>query len=172
MSKKFGPRYKVPLRRRREHKTNYKYRLRLLKLRLPRAVVRKSLKHTIVQFINYSADGDHVLVSASSVELRKLGWDGSTSNLPAAYLTGLLAGKRAAAKKIETAVLDMGLHSPIKGSKIFASLRGILDAGISIPHGDEIFPNDDRIAGKHISDKVPEQFEIIKNKINSNESEK
>jgi large subunit ribosomal protein L18 len=167
MSKKFGPRYKVPLRRRREHKTNYKYRLRLLKSRLPRAVVRKSLKHTIVQFINYSANGDQVLVSASSVELRKLGWDGSTSNLPAAYLTGLLAGRRAAAKNIETAVLDMGLHSPIKGSKIFASLRGILDAGISIPHGEEILPNEDRIVGKHISDKIPEQFENIKNKINS-----
>jgi large subunit ribosomal protein L18 len=129
--------------------------------------VRRSLKHTIVQFITYKPKGDLVLVSASSKDLKKLGWTASTSNLPAAYLTGYLAGKRAAAKKIESAVLDIGLNSPIRGSKVFASLRGMLDAGIEIPHGDDIFPNEERITGKHISDNTPELFENIKNKINS-----
>jgi len=165
MKTKFGPRYKVPFRRRREAKTNYRHRLGLLKSDLPRAVVRKSLKHTIVQFIKYDIKGDLVLSSASSIELRKLGWNASTSNLPAAYLTGLLAGKRALDNKIETAVLDIGLYIPVKGSKIYASLRGILDAGISVPHGDEIFPNEDRISGKHISESTPNEFEKIKNKI-------
>jgi large subunit ribosomal protein L18 len=118
-----------------------------------------------VQFIKYSPDGDQILVAASSTELRKLGWNGSTSNLPAAYLTGFLAGKRATKNKIESAVLDIGLHTPIKSSKVFATLRGILDAGISVPHGESIFPNEDRISGKHISDKKPEEFEKIKTKI-------
>ena len=56
MKSKFGPRYKVPFRRRREAKTNYRHRLKLLKSGLPRAVVRKSLKHTTVQFIKYDRD--------------------------------------------------------------------------------------------------------------------
>jgi large subunit ribosomal protein L18 len=163
--RKFGPTYKVPFRRRREFKTNYRYRLKLLKSKLPRAVVRKSLKHTIVQFIKFDSEGDQVLATASSTELKKLGWDSSTSNLPAAYLTGLLAGKRAIKQNIDSAVLDIGLHPPVKGSKVFASLRGIIDAGISVPHGEEILPDDDRIHGKHISDSIPNQFENVKGKI-------
>ena len=165
MKSKFGPRYKVPFRRRREAKTNYRHRLKLLKSGLPRAVVRKSLKHTTVQFIKYDAKGDRILSSASSIELRKLGWNASTSNLPAAYLTGLLAGKRALDNKIETAVLDIGLCIPVQGSKVYASLRGILDAGISVPHGDEIFSDEDRMSGKHISESIPNDVEKIKNKI-------
>ena len=167
MSIKFGPRYKVPFRRRREFKTDYRYRLRLLKSQLPRAVVRKSLKNTIIQFIHYTPDGDRVLVSASSSELHKLGWTGPTGNLPAAYLTGLLAGTRAASKKIESAVLDIGLNVPVTGSKVFASLKGILDAGIDIPHGEEILPSEERIKGQHISDNVTAEFDKIKNKITS-----
>jgi large subunit ribosomal protein L18 len=110
-------------------------------------------------------EGDTVIASASSIELRKLGWNGSTANLPTAYLTGLLAGKRAMEQKIDTAVLDIGLSSPVKGSKIFASLRGMLDAGISIPHGEKIFPSEERISGKHISESIPAEFDKIKNKI-------
>jgi large subunit ribosomal protein L18 len=165
MKKKFGPTYKVPFRRRREYKTNYRYRLRLLKSKLPRAVVRKSLKHTIVQFIKFDPTGDLIIASASSVELRNLGWSGSSSNLPAAYLTGLLAGKRAMAEKVDSAVLDIGLHAPVKGSKVFASLRGIIDAGIEIPHGEEILPDENRIAGKHISEATSKDFEKLKTKI-------
>jgi large subunit ribosomal protein L18 len=165
MPKKFGPRYKVPFRRRRECKTDYRSRLKLLKSNQLRAVVRKSLKHTVVQFIQYNINGDQVLISASSKELPKLGWNASTSSLPAAYLTGLLAGKRAIGKKIDSAVLDIGLYEPIAGSKVFASLRGILDAGVNIPHGDDILPNDDRISGKHISDSTPNDVEKLKNKI-------
>lgn len=163
--KKFGATHKVPFRRRREFKTNYRYRLKLLKSQLPRAVVRKSLKHTNVQFIQYTPTGDLIIASASSVELKKLGWNGSTSNLPAAYLTGLLAGFRAVKQNIGSAVFDIGLHAPTKGSKIFASLRGILDAGVDVPHGDDILPNDDRVQGKHISESTANDFEKIKKKI-------
>ncbi|MGM0388528.1 MAG: 50S ribosomal protein L18, partial [Natrinema limicola] len=39
-----GPRYKVPMRRRREVRTDYHQRLRLLKSGKPRLVARKSNK--------------------------------------------------------------------------------------------------------------------------------
>jgi large subunit ribosomal protein L18 len=136
-----------------------------LKSQQPRAVVRKSLKHTIVQFIKYNSNGDFVLTSATSQELRKLGWTGDTSNLPAAYLTGLLAGKRAIAKNIESAVLDIGLYPPIKGSRIFASLQGMVDAGITVPHGEGILPDKDRLKGTHVSENKIKEFEKIKNRI-------
>jgi large subunit ribosomal protein L18 len=165
MRSKFGPTYRVPFRRRREGKTNYRYRLKLLKSKLPRAVVRKTLKHTTVQFIKFDLQGDQIIASASSTELKKFGWNGSTANLPTAYLTGLLAGKRALENKIDSAVLDIGLYAPIKGSKVFASLQGIIDAGVNVPHGDEIFPNEDRISGKHINDSTPNEFEKTKGKI-------
>ncbi len=165
MPRKFGSTYKVPFRRRREFKTNFRYRLGLLKSNLPRAVVRKTLKHVTVQFITYNSTGDRIITSASSKELKKRGWNGSTSNLPAAYLTGFLAGLRAVEQKVDSAVLDMGLHPPIKGSKIFASLCGILDAGVNVPHGEEILPNKDRLQGKHISDTTTLEFEKLKNKI-------
>ena len=171
MPSKFGPRYKVPFRRRRENRTDYRYRLRLLKSHQTRAVVRKTVNNTIVQFIEYTETGDRVIASAVSTELRKLGWNGSTGNLPAAYLTGLLAGKRANECKVEYAVLDIGLHIPIKGSRVFASLRGMLDAGIEVPHGEGMFPDDVRIIGTHISESKPTEFEMIKNKILSETSD-
>ncbi|RLG58710.1 MAG: 50S ribosomal protein L18, partial [Candidatus Hydrothermarchaeota archaeon] len=90
-----GPRYRVPFRRRREGKTDYRKRLKLLLSGKPRIVVRKTLKHTIVQVIDFDIKGDRVLVSAHSNELKKYGWQANTGNLPASYLTGLLCGKKA-----------------------------------------------------------------------------
>jgi len=83
-----GPRYRVAFRRRREGKTDYRQRQRLLRSRIPRAVVRMSSKNTYIQFIAYDEIGDKVLASASSKELTKFGWTAPTGNLPAAYLTG------------------------------------------------------------------------------------
>ncbi|WP_455391438.1 50S ribosomal protein L18 [[Eubacterium] cellulosolvens] len=162
---KYGATHKVPFRRRREAKTNYRYRLKLLKSKQPRAVVRKTLKHTTVQFIKFDFHGDQVIASATSTELKNFGWSGSTANLPTAYLTGLLAGKRALKQNIDSAVLDIGLQPPVKGSKVFASLQGILDAGVDVPHGEEILPTADRLTGKHISDASVTEFEKIKSKI-------
>ena len=152
---------RVPFRRRREGKTNYRYRLKQLKSAKPRAVVRKTLTKTIVQFVRYDQTGDMVVAQATSIELKKLGWEGSCANVPSAYLTGLLAAKRATDNKVSEAVLDIGLHSPIKGSKMFASLKGILDGGIDIPHGEEVVPEDDYVARNVDQGK----FDEIKNKI-------
>lgn len=160
-----GPRYRVQFRRRREGKTDYRYRLRLLKSRLPRAVVRKSLNNTIIQFVEYDPKGDKILATASTLELKKFGWDASNSTTPAAYLVGLLAGKRAAKKEISKAVLDVGLQKPTKGSKLFASLKGIVDAGVAVPHDESILPSEERLNGKHLDENLAVKFEEVKNKI-------
>jgi len=154
----------MPLRRRREKKTDYKKRLSLLKSGKTRLVIRKSLSNISVQFINFDSKGDQTIASAFSTELRKLGWN-RTGNIPAAYLTGLLAGKRAKDKKIENVVLDSGLQSSTKGSRLYAALKGVLDSGINVPHSKDILPTEDRIKGKHISEEVVKKFEDVKKKI-------
>ncbi len=156
-----GPRYKVARRRRRECKTDYRRRINLLRSGLPRAVVRKSLRNLRIQLIDYAPKGDRVLASAEASELEKYGWKGAASNIPAAYLTGFLAGKRAINAGVERAVLDIGLHTPTKGAKIFASLKGLLDAGIEIPHGEEVLPPEGRIMGEHIDVNLKNQFESV-----------
>jgi len=148
-----GPSYNVPYRRRREGKTDYHRRKKLLISGLPRLVARKTNKHIIAQIVEASIEGDRVLASAHSSELRKkFGWLGSLKNLPAAYLTGLLCGYRALKKNIKKAILDIGLQTPSKGARVFAVMKGCIDAGIEIPHGEEILPSEERIKGQHISD--------------------
>lgn len=148
--KKFGPLYRVPFRRRRELKTDYHQRKRLLKSGKIRFVTRPSNKHVLVQFIQSKVGGDETLVQTRSSELAKYGWDIATSNLPAAYLTGYLAGKKALKANITEAILDIGLFTPQAGTRIFATLKGALDAGVSIPCRETMFPSDDRIRGEHI----------------------
>jgi len=95
--------------------------------------------------------GDKVLVSSDSSELAKsFGWLGSCSNLPAAYLTGLLCGYKALTSGVKEAVLDIGLQSPTRGARIFAALKGVLDAGVLVPHDDGILPSEERVQGQHI----------------------
>ena len=141
----------MPHRRRREQRTDYRQRLRLLKSRKPRLVVRASVNSITCQIVSHDSKGDRTLVSASSLELKKHGWKGHTGNIPAAYLTGFLCGQKAKKHKIKEAVLDMGLHISVKGSRIYASLKGAIDSGLDIPHSAEILPPEDRIKGAHIS---------------------
>lgn len=145
-----GPTYRVKFRRRREGKTNYYRRRRLLLSRKPRLVVRKTNTKVIVQVINAKVQGDVTEASAISPELAAYGWAASANNLPSAYLTGFLAGLRAKSKGINNAVLDIGLNPPVKGSKVYAALKGVVDAGVDVPHNPEVLPDEDRLVGKHI----------------------
>lgn len=147
-----GPRYNVPFRRKREGRTNYKKRVKLVLSRVPRLVIRPSNKHMIVQLFETKSNGDFVIASSNSSELKKYKWKADCGNVPAAYLTGLIAGFKAIEKGAKKAVLDTGLNVSSKGSRIYAALKGALDAGMEIPHGKEILPDMDRIKGKHISD--------------------
>jgi large subunit ribosomal protein L18 len=163
---KQGPRYYTKPRRRREGKTDYRKRFNLLKSRETRIVVRNSLKNIYVQFVEYNEAGDKILASAISRELPKIyQWDFSTSTTPAAYLTGLLAATRAKEKGINTGVLDIGRKIPVKGSKVFAVLKGVLDAGIKCPHNDEKIPDEERLLGKHLDEKITAKVTSIKSKI-------
>jgi len=113
-------------------------------------VVRKTNTGMIVQVVDARVAGDMTVASAVSPEISNHGWTASGGNMPAAYLTGLLAGLRAKSKGVERAVLDIGLNPPVKGSKIFAALAGALDAGISISHNPDILPDEARLSGEHI----------------------
>ncbi len=162
-----GPKYKVPRRRRREGKTNYYKRYEMVKSRKIRVVVRKTNKYIWVQFVYPTPIGDFTLVAAHSRELVKyFGWRGGTKNTPAAYLTGLLAGLRAKKLGIEYAIPDIGLHRPTKGAKVFAALKGVVDAGVEVPLGEEVIPSEDRIRGETIAryaemlaNENPEKFQ-------------
>jgi len=149
---KYGKRRTISHRRKREARTNYKKRLALLKSGQARLVIRKSLNMIIAQLIGYAPDGDKVLAAATSSELKKLGWKGHAANMPSAYLTGLLLGTKAKKKKITKAVLDLGLQIPIKGGRLYATLKGAVDAGLDIPHEKEALPSNERISGKHIAE--------------------
>jgi large subunit ribosomal protein L18 len=143
--------YRVQLRRRREGKTDYQARKALVTSRKPRLVTRASNKNVEVQIIIAKPHGDEVLTSANSRELIKsYGWRAPTGNIPAAYLTGLLAGLKAKAAGVKEAILDLGLVSPTKGSRSFAVLSGVVDAGIAVPHSEEKIVKE-RVKGDHIA---------------------
>ena len=188
-----GPNYRISFRRRRKGKTDYKARRALVLSQLPRLVIRGTLKNVIVQVIQAKTIGDVVVASAYSKELEKIyGWKGNNGNISAAYLTGLLCGHRAVAAGVKASVLDLGLQFPSKGAKIFASLKGFIDAGISVPHAKGVLPDEKRIRGEHVAayasklasnpeayqrqfstylskemqpEKLPEHFSSIKEKI-------
>lgn len=146
-----GSRYKVAFKRRKEGKTNYGARLKLIELDKLRLVVRITNNHVIAQIVKVAPEGDETVISAHSNEIKKMGWLGSTKNTSAAYLTGFLCGKKALKDGIDEAILDIGLRSPTKGTNIFAVLKGAVDAGLNIPHGSAILPSDERIAGEHVA---------------------
>lgn len=168
-----GATYKVPMRRRREGRTDYQQRLRLLKSGMPRFVVRKSNKHVQVQLIVARSEGDHTVVSAHTSELEDYGWEGPTGNLPAAYLVGYLAGRRAVDEGYEEAVLDVGLNRVTEGNKLFAAVMGAVEAGFEIPHSEDVLPSWERVRGEHIADyaeytaqeidasDIPEHFDEV-----------
>lgn len=143
----------VPLlRRRREGVTDYRSRKRAITSQRPLLVVRISNKNVSSQFVKPTVKGDLVLSAAHSKELAKLGWHGSAKSTPACYLLGLLAGKKALAAGVKEAVAYNGLVPFIRGSRVAALLKGVLDAGVAVPVGEEAFPSAERLTGKSIAE--------------------
>ena len=154
-----GPRYRVAFRRRREGKTDYHQRLRLIVSRKPRLVVRGSLGDYVAQIVVTKPEGDQVLAAASAKELAKaFGYKGAPKNTSAAYLTGMLAGLKAKEAGVDEAILDIGLATNRKGSKVYAALKGAIDAGLDIPCSEDVFPSDDRIRGEHVAGNTKSTF--------------
>lgn len=159
--------YEVKFKRRREGKTDYKKRLALLKSGKSRLVVRRKNKMMIAQVMAYEPEGDKTLVNTTSLELKKYGYAGHLGNVCAAYLTGFLCGRKALKKGISEAILDIGRHSPVSGSNVFAALSGAVDAGMKIPYSDDILPEKERTSGKKIEEyrKVSLNVDKVKKEI-------
>ena len=121
--------YTIPFRRKRQGRTYYRKRLKILMSNKFRFVVRMALKNFQASIIEYSAKGDKVLFTIDSKALIKLGWKGDNGNIPSAYLIGALAGKKALERGVKDAVLDLGFNNSTKGSRLYAALAGAVDAG-------------------------------------------
>jgi len=164
-----GARYRVKFRRVRSGRTDYRARKQLLISKKPRLVIRKSSKNTQVQLVLPGKDGDITIASANTSDLKKYGYTGGTGNITAAYLTGLLLGHRAKKAGYKEAILDTGKYHTTHGSRLFAALKGAVDASIEIPHDASVFPSEDRIMGKHVdafrNTNISAQFEQVKQKI-------
>jgi len=155
--------YSQILRRSRDEKTNYKKRRNLLMGRRDFITVQISNENTLVQIHKPELAGDKVLSSAHSRSLLSKGWKGSRKSIPAAYLTGYLAGKKALAQGIKSAVLYSGTRRYTQ--RMAAALKGIIDAGLQVPADTETFPSEERISGKHL--KVANDIEKVKSAIGS-----
>jgi len=167
--KRFQPKF----RRRREGRTDYYARKRLIvqeknKYNTPkyRLIVRFSNKDIICQVAYARIDGDVMMATAYSHELRRYGVSVGHTNYSAAYCTGLLLARRLLKKlkldgiykgaekvtgddyQVENiddqpgafrCCLDMGLQRTTTGGKVFGALKGALDGGLNIPHSTKRF---------------------------------
>lgn len=168
---------KVKYRRRREGKTDYKARLALLKSNLPRVVVRKTNRYIIMQLVASREAQDSVLLCVNSRELLDYGWPskfaGSLRSVPAAYLTGFLFGTKIKkiklgkeTKEIKKAVPDLGLSRSTKGARIYAALKGLIDAGLNVACSEKMFPDEKRLYARHMKKEI--SMQDIKKKIQEN----
>lgn len=146
-----GPSYKVAFRRRRQGKTDYHARRRMVISANPRLVVRISSTRIITQVMEALPEGDRTIAFAESRQLKEFGWRAGVKNLPAAYLIGYLVGQRALKAGTSSAITDIGLALPIPGSRIFAVIKGALDAGLKVPCAEKMFPPEKRVRGEHIA---------------------
>jgi large subunit ribosomal protein L18 len=142
--------YVHTLKRIREDKTNYRKRSAILIGRHLFVTVRISDQNVAAQVLKPTPTGDIVIASAHSRELEEHGWKGTFNNLPACYLTGMLLGKKAIQKEIDAAVLYIGKNHFT--SRVGACMKGIVDAGVSMPVSEESLPDEDRISGQHIAE--------------------
>lgn len=156
---------KVPHRRRREQKTDYQQRRKLLQSGKPRAVVRTSNKNTTTHLAHFEREGDENTAYSKSNELEEYGWEHATGNLPAAYLTGFLTGMKA---EEDEAVLDLGIKEKKNGGRIFAAVQGMNDAGLEVPVGDEAVPEEGRLNGEHIKEMRDEDIPASVEKVKEN----
>jgi len=160
-------------RRRKEGKTDYLKRLKLLKGNSPRIVFRKTNEYIISQYVTSSQAQDKIEFEINSKSLLRYGWPeefkGSLKSLPASYLTGFLSGKKMTKNKLNPPVADFGMLRVLHKGKVYAFLKGIIDSGIKISCKKETFPEEERIKGKHLKKDFSKIFEKIKSEIEKKE---
>ncbi|BDQ31519.1 hypothetical protein NZNM25_05170 [Nitrosopumilus zosterae] len=155
--------YSTILRRLREQKTNYKKRGTMLMGKRDFITVNITNENTQVQIMKPGMTGDKVLASAHSRYLLEKGWKGSRKSVPAAYLTGYIAGKKALSEGAKDAILYTGTRKYTQ--RMAAALKGVIDAGVAVPADAETFPPDERINGEHLT--VKNEVSKIKSAIDS-----
>jgi large subunit ribosomal protein L18 len=161
-------------RRRKEGKTDYMKRFKLLKSYSPRIIFRKTNRYIIAQYVTSKEAQDKIEMGVTSKNLKKFGWpeefEGSLKSIPAAYLTGLLIGKEIIKKKLKTPIVDFGMTRVLNKNRGYAFLKGIVDTGVKIKCDEEQFPEEERLSGKHLKEDFSGIFKEIKSKIEKNES--
>ncbi len=152
-------------RRRKEFRTDYKKRFALLKSGLPRIIFRKTNRYLIAQYVKSKEAQDKIVFGIDSKKLLKYGWPEKESikSISACYLTGYLIGKKILLKKLEEPILDFGMARVLHKTGIYAFIKGLIDSGIKIECSKENFPDESRIKGGHLKNKIP--FDEIKLKI-------
>jgi large subunit ribosomal protein L18 len=155
--------YSKILRRLREEKTNYKKRGTMLTGKRDFITVNITNQNTQVQILTPGMTGDKVIASAHSRYLLEKGWRGSRKSIPAAYLTGYLAGKKALGKGAKGAIMYTGTRRYTQ--RMAAALKGIIDAGVEVPADEKTFPVEERINGEHLT--VKNEISKIKSSIDS-----
>ena len=142
-------------RRRKENKTDYKARLGLLKSGKNRLVIRKTNRFIIAQIVGSNIAQDEVIIGVNSKELISKGWPkekiGSLKNLQACYLTGFLLGKKYNGEEV---ILDIGLKRNVHKGRIYAVLKGAVEAGLNIKHNEESLLSDERINDEKMKEIV------------------
>ncbi|KAF2325560.1 hypothetical protein GH714_030366 [Hevea brasiliensis] len=129
-TKAYFKRFQVKFKRRREGKTDYRARIRLINQDKNKYNTPKyrfvSNKDIVAQIISASIAGDMVLAAAYSHELPRYGLEVGLTNYAAAYCTGLLLARRT------LKMLEMD-------EEYEGNAEGALDGGLDIPHSDKIF---------------------------------
>ncbi len=139
------------LRRLRQEKTNYRKRRAMLMNKTPFITVNITNENAHVQVHRPEMKGDIVIASAHSGYLASKGWKGSRKNVPASYIVGYLAGKKAAASGTKSAILYSGTKHYTQ--RMSAALKGLVDAGLDVPSSPETFPPQERLDGNHLTVK-------------------
>jgi large subunit ribosomal protein L18 len=141
--------YTAVLRRNRQNRTNYRKRVAMLIGRHSFVSITVSNQNIMAQVLKPLAGGDSVVTAVRSRELVKYGWKGSMKSIPTCYLTGLLLGIRTLEKGMNNLILYTGKGSFT--SRVAACLKGLIDAGVSIPVSEVSLPEIERLNGGHIS---------------------
>merc|ERR1712224_607141 len=180
-NKAYYKRFQVKYKRRREGKTDYYARKRLVtqdknKFATPkyRFVVRFSNKDIICQVVSSKITGDICYSAAYCVGLlcarrllKKYGLDDKFEGTPevtAEFEDCFVHGNDEDGPNAFKALLDVGLKRTTLGSKIFSAMKGAFDGGLEIPHSEKKFygydpeekeysaeANRDRILGDHVA---------------------
>ncbi len=155
---------KTVKKRRKQNKTDYLGRLKLLKSGKPRVVFRKTNKYIITQYITSKQAQDKIVFGFTSKDLMKNGWtkeSGSLKSIPASYLTGYLIGKQIIKKGLKMPIVDFGMVRVLHKTKTYAFLKGLIDSGVEIKC-EKGFPDEEKIKGKVDIEKIKLEIDKLK----------